>query len=124
MWSKSGGLQLRRYPRAGVIGGVCAGLAAWAGWNAKLVRVLAVLALIFGGFFPVVIVYLVLWYLMEPDRGDAAFHAASGSPAPAGPPPDLDLPGRYARIEHRLRRLETCVASREFELRRAFSKLG
>lgn len=125
MWNKRDGLQLKRYPRAGLIAGVCAGIAAHFGWNAKLIRVLAVLGLFFGGVFPVAIVYLVLWYLMEVDRGEPhAVKCTSGS-SPQDPAESAHtLQRRYARMEQRLRDLETCVASREFELRRELGKLG
>lgn len=125
MWNEHGGLQFKRYPRAGLIAGVCAGIAARFDWNAKLIRILAVLALFFGGVFPIVIVYFVMWYLMDPDRGDPV-PAGSRSDAPQSRSPESGkaLQQRYARMEQRLRNLETCVASREFELRREFGKLG
>lgn len=123
MWNERDHWLLPRYPRVGVLGGVCAGIAVRFGWNTKLVRVLAVLGLIFGGIFPLALVYLLLWYLMDPAPG----HPDTSAPVSAGrsaAPTGLPLAERYVRIEQRLRRLETCVSSREFELRREIGKLG
>jgi len=61
--------RFRRYPDDGYIGGVCAGVADFLGWNVRLIRALAVLTFIFGGFFPIVLVYGLLWYVMEETRG-------------------------------------------------------
>src|SRR3546814_2014713 len=57
---------MRRYPEDGWFAGVCAGVADYFGWSVKLIRVLVILAFVFSGFFPVGIVYLALWYLMDP----------------------------------------------------------
>lgn len=61
--------RFRRYPDEGYIGGVCAGIAEFLGWNVRMIRALAVLTFIFGGFFPIVLVYCLLWYVMEETRG-------------------------------------------------------
>jgi phage shock protein C len=61
--------RFRRYPDEGYIGGVCAGIAEFLGWNVRLIRALAILTFIFGGFFPIVLVYGLLWYVMEETRG-------------------------------------------------------
>jgi phage shock protein PspC (stress-responsive transcriptional regulator) len=53
-------------PRQGrLIAGVCAGIARRLGWNTTLVRVLTVVALIFGG--APLVAYVVLWILMPND---------------------------------------------------------
>lgn len=119
--------RLRRYPRQGWVAGVCAGLAEYFDWNAKLLRVLFALAFIFGGFFPAGLIYCVLWYLMDAgDRRPRVEAAADddtdrryGS-APAGP---SDPRERFARLEARLRSMEEVVTSNDFELRREFRKL-
>lgn len=61
--------RFRRYPDEGYVGGVCAGIAEFLGWNVRMIRALAVLTFIFGGFFPIVLVYGLLWYVMEDTRG-------------------------------------------------------
>ena len=47
-----------------VIGGVCAGLANYFGWDPALVRILYVLISIFSAAFPGILVYIVLWIVM------------------------------------------------------------
>lgn len=122
--------RMRRYPADGWIAGVCAGLAVHFDWNVKLLRLLFALGLFFSGFFPVGLVYCLLWYLMAEAGGRAPeaaadsstppFEARSGA-APAATMSDVKL--RFARLEERLRGMEECVVSRDFELRRELRKL-
>lgn len=123
---------MRRYPREGWIAGVCAGLAETFDWNAKLVRLVFVVAFVFGGFFPAGVVYLLLWYLMDEDKARSGGYAASAAPEPSEAPGDrserygssgADPRARFARMEERLRNLEECVTSNEFELRRELRQL-
>ncbi|HEY1078018.1 MAG TPA: envelope stress response membrane protein PspC [Fontimonas sp.] len=124
---------LHRYPSQGWLSGVCVGLAEFFDWNVKLVRVLFVAAFIISGFFPVGLIYLGLWYLM--DDADSAPAARSERPryreAPASayasrstpPRSSEDVKARFSRLEERLRNMEACVTSEEFELRRELRKL-
>jgi phage shock protein PspC (stress-responsive transcriptional regulator) len=66
---------LRRIPERGVVAGVCAGIAEYFDWNVKVLRVLLVLAVIFGAG-TIIVVYLILWYVMDPI--DAGTATASG----------------------------------------------
>lgn len=130
--------RLHRYPSRGWIAGVCAGLAEYFDWNAKLLRVLFVLAFVFGGFFPAGLVYCVLWYLMEDGSklGAGGGSAGSGTAyrdaareetwrgASASRGSSMgDVRSRFDRMEARLRSMEECVSSQEFELRRELRKL-
>lgn len=45
-----------------VLAGVCAGIAEWAGLEAKLVRIIWLVGLLFGGFS--IVLYIVLWIIM------------------------------------------------------------
>lgn len=55
--------QLTRIPGEGMVAGVCAGFARYAGVDPTLVRVLAVVALVVG--FPAVLLgYVVAWAIM------------------------------------------------------------
>ena len=49
------------------IAGVCAGLAAWFGWDPALVRIAYVLLSILSAAFPGILVYLLLWLVMPED---------------------------------------------------------
>lgn len=121
MLSKEFWDRLRRDTRQGWIAGVCAGLANYFDWNVKLVRVLFALGLLFSGFFPVGVIYCVLWYLMDEDDGEPV-RVRPDTPA-SQPPAAGDPRSRFERLELRLRKIEECVATRDFELRRELRKL-
>lgn len=55
--------KLRR-SRNRMIGGVCAGIAEWLGWDVTLVRVLYVVLSLVSIAFPGTIVYIILWIVM------------------------------------------------------------
>ena len=125
-WSR-----LRRYPRAGYVGGVCAGLGAYYDFNTKIIRALLVIAVLCGWGVPI-IAYLILWYLMEPDPGMPGDEPPAGvrsrerdayRPESSTPPSPTELRARFARMEERLRNMETCVSSGDYELRRELRKL-
>ena len=50
-----------------MIAGVCGGLAKYFGWDSDKVRLVYVLVSIFSAWFPGIVVYLVLWYMMPED---------------------------------------------------------
>jgi phage shock protein PspC (stress-responsive transcriptional regulator) len=52
-----------------MIGGVCGGIAAWAGWDPTLVRLAYVLLSLISAAFPGILVYLILW-LITPEGDD------------------------------------------------------
>ena len=122
-WSR-----LRRYPRAAYVGGVCAGLGAYYDLSVKIIRALLVIAVLCGWGVPI-IAYAILWYLMESDPGmpgDVPPGGVRGSrdDMPRSAPPNAtELRARFARMEERLRNMETCVSSSEYELRRELRKL-
>jgi len=131
--------RLRRHPRQGWVSGVCVGLAEFFDWNVKVVRIVFVAAFIISGFFPVGVIYLVLWYLMddvdaEPvirserphysgPSGGASSRSYSGRSYSSAPRSTEDVKTRFTRLEERLRNMEACVTSEEFELRRELRKL-
>ena len=59
---------LRRSKSNRWIGGVCAGLAQWLGWDVTLVRVLYVLVSIFSAAFPGILAYIILWIIMPEEE--------------------------------------------------------
>ncbi|MFT4045891.1 MAG: PspC domain-containing protein [Solimonas sp.] len=123
---------MRRYPDDGWVAGVCAGIADYFGWSVKVIRVLVILALIFTGFFPVGVIYLALWYLMDPAEGAASYtdgadtggapQTPPGGGRPSGLSPD-DARARFEKLDRRLRQIEACVTQDELELRRQFKDL-
>jgi phage shock protein C len=122
--------QMRRYPQRGWIAGVCVGLSEYFNWNVKLVRLLLVVAGLCTKVFPLAIVYLVLWYLMDPadtaaaeEPAAAAQNPAAGAAAAAAAPNTSSLKTRFARLEQRLSSMEECIVSKDFELRQELRKL-
>lgn len=111
----------------GWIAGVCAGIADYAGVDAALVRVAAVVLLIFF-FVPVLIAYVVFAIVLKPKP--PALFASPGEEdfwrdvrtEPGGALHGLN--GRFRTLNNRLARMETLVTSDEFDLRRGFRDLG
>ena len=123
---------LRRIPQRGIIAGVCAGVADYFDWNLKLLRAVLVIVFLFTGAFPIVIVYCVLWYVMDPidaDTAAAGGYGGGGSPYGGGSsgtarrPSLAEVQYRFERLDNRLREIEECVTDKEFELRRELKKL-
>ena len=122
---------LRRIPERGVVAGVCAGIAEYFGWNVKLLRVALVVSVLLGAG-AMIVVYLILWYVMDPIDADTAAggHSdAGGHPGPGGNgggmrrPTLAEVQARFERLDARLRGVEECVTDKEFELRRELKKL-
>lgn len=129
--------RLRRYPREGWLSGVCVGLAEFFDWNVKVVRIVFAASFIISGFFPVGLIYLALWYLMD-EAGSAPepraerysyrstsenSYSARNSHSYSSPRSTEDVKTRFTRLEERLRNMEACVTSEEFELKRELRKL-
>jgi len=116
---------LRRIPRRGVIAGVCAGVAEYFDWNVRLLRAALVIVFLFSGFFPIVIAYCVLWYVMdEADVSATADNRVAPAPDSPGRRPTLpEVQARFERLDQRLRNIEECVTDKEFELRQELKKL-
>lgn len=118
--------RLYRNPVSGVVAGVCAGLADYTGVKPILVRAAVVLGLMFA-FPPVIIAYLVaaLALPVRPanlyrSREEEAFWRSVATK------PDRTLAGLSQRLrafETRVGGLEAYVASKDFELNRAFRDL-
>jgi phage shock protein C len=68
---------IRRSRRDGVLGGVCAGLAAWADWHPSVVRVLYVVVTVFTGFVLGIAAYLALAVGDSVRRGGSTVASAS-----------------------------------------------
>ena len=122
----AGLMGLHRIPDHGVIAGVLAGIAEYFDWNVRLLRAAVVIVFIFSGFFPIVVLYGVLWYVMDPAPAGgsrAPYSALPDSPSPLHPPTPTDLKARFSKLEERLGYMEDCVTSREFELRQELRKL-
>lgn len=115
--------RLYRDPARGVLAGVCAGIAEYVGLRPVQVRLLMVLALVFF-FVPTILGYVALALVLKPKPPDlyrAEDEARFWRTVRTAPKGALDsLRERFGGIDRRLARIESLVASEEFELRRKF----
>jgi phage shock protein C len=114
-----------RDPDAGKLGGVCAGLAEYFGFDLGLTRVLTVIATF---FFPtLLLVYIALWFLLPTKPGklyrnedDQDFwRGVRVSPAETL----SEVRHRFRAADAKLQRMERYVTSRNFTLDREFQDL-
>lgn len=105
--------------RKGVLLGVCRGLADYFNFSVVWIRILALAAFVLTGFWPVVILYLVLALIMKPapvisplsEDEEEFYHSYADSRRMA-----LGrLKRTYEHLERRLRRIEDVVTSRDFD---------
>lgn len=59
--------QLTRLPNDKIIWGICSGLAQYFGIDKTVVRIIVVLLLLFTGFFPVGLLYIIAYFIMPVD---------------------------------------------------------
>ncbi|MCL5050699.1 envelope stress response membrane protein PspC [Aliidiomarina maris] len=128
----------------GKLGGICAGIANYFGWEVWLVRIIALTSLIFFTAFSLV-VYIVTWFLA--DKAPAASqsegrvleestkyeYTRDGRKVEvktrvweAGEAPKdalRDINGQFEHMEHSLRAMERYVTSSEFKVRQEFNRL-
>ena len=119
--------RLWRDRERGILAGVCAGIADYIGIEPIVVRIVAVLGLIF--FFPVTVIsYVILALALPPkppslygSREEEAFWRSVNTA-----PTDTfqSLKHKFRDLEDRLAHMEAQVASGDFELHRKFRDLG
>jgi phage shock protein C len=118
--------RLYRDPDNGLIAGVCAGIAEYAGLPAVQVRLLMILGLVFF-FVPTLIGYVALALILPAKPRDlyrADDEAEFWRQVRTAPQEALfALRDRFRGCEERLADLESFVASEEYELRRKFRDL-
>ncbi|OJF67421.1 phage shock protein C [Alteromonas sp. V450] len=145
------GKQLYRNPQNARIAGVCSGVAEYFGLETWLVRILVVTGffLLAGPF--IFVAYIAAWFILDkrPTHVEAAppppvFSKGKGWRNPnagqvkstkvevktkvwqAGEPPKQafhDIRNRFEKAEERLRKMETYVTSREYQLNKEISRL-
>ena len=110
----------------GIIAGVCAGIAGYIGVEPIVVRLVAVLGLVFF-FPPTIVAYVILAMVLRPkppalyaSRDEEAFWRGVGT-APADTLHSLKR--KFADLEARLGQMESQVASGDFDLHRRFRDL-
>ena len=127
----------QRYPRDGWLAGVCRGVADYFDWKVQWVRVIVIAIMILTAFWPVAIVYGVLWYVMEegdlnnpnrPKWSDMPLAAARAAGTTASTETASttmrDIKERFTRLDDRLRKLEDAALNKDDALRREIDKLA
>lgn len=114
-----------RDKEAGKVGGVCAGLAEYFGFDLALTRVLSVVGMF---FFPtLVLVYLALWFLL-PEKPQKLYRSDDDRDFWRGvrvsPAETLsEVRHRFRSADAKLQRMERYVTSKNFSLDREFQDL-
>lgn len=138
--------ELYRDPEKGKLAGVCAGIADYFGWELWLIRIIFISGLLLTGSF-FFVAYIVGWFILEKKPGaqqrnqwghiktskwqsqheDEEIKVEVKSRVwQAGEPPKQafkDITASYAKLEQRLRKVESYVTSPEFQLNREISNL-
>ncbi|PAV04191.1 envelope stress response membrane protein PspC [Arsenophonus sp. ENCA] len=118
--AKMGARKLYRRTDQRMIGGVCAGLAHYFDLPVNLVRALAVVALFLGFFAITIVIYLLMWFFIEP--------------APAGYQDETDVSVKVTKLmneidqqlkagEKKLRQMERYITSDSFSIDSRINKL-
>ena len=127
-WTNSSSTRHRlwRDTDRGIIAGVCAGIAGYLGVEPIVVRLVAVLGLVFF-FPPTIVAYVILALVLRPkpptlyaSPDEEAFWRGVGT-APADTLHSLKR--KFADLEARLGQMESQVASGDFDLHRRFRDL-
>ena len=113
------GRKLWRIPEKGMVNGVCAGIAQYLDVPVKLVRLITVLAMIFGLFFFVMVAYIALTFILDPKPAGAE----QGTPQPTNRDLLDEVDAELAAGEQRLRSMERYITSDTFTLRSRFRQL-
>ncbi len=129
--------EMQRYPAQGWLAGVCRGIADYFDWKVQWVRVIVIAILILTTAWPVIIVYGVLWYVMEegdlnnpnrPKWSDMPLAAARAAGTTASTETASttmrDIKERFMRLDDRLRKLEDSALNKDDALRREIDKLA
>lgn len=111
--------KLWRIPQQGMVKGVCAGIAQYLDVPVKLVRIITVLAMVFGLFFFVLVAYVILTFALDPMPEGATYDQQQPGSRELLDAVDAEL----AAGEQRLREMERYVTSDTFTLRSRFRQL-
>jgi len=111
--------------RSGVIMGVCKGLGEYFGFSVTWIRIIAVALLLFTGFWPMVVLYVLAGLLLKPEpampfnsEADREFYDSyAGSRAMAL----SRLKRKFENLDRRIRRMEDVVTSRDYDWERRMS---
>ncbi len=122
--------RLTRNTVDGKLGGVCAGIGDYLGWDHTMVRILTILLIIFTGV-PLV-AYFILWVLMPKDsrapyvreyrEEQESFKTGRAGTAHSTTTYN-DVKSKFRSLEVRMQDLERSITSKEWKLNRDFRDL-
>lgn len=105
--------------RRGWVFGVCKGLATYSQIGVGWIRLMAVIAMMLTGFWPIVIIYIMAAIFMKPaplvapeNAGDWEFYNSYTSDRKMAL---LRLKDKFDRLERRTRRIEAIVTTPEYQ---------
>jgi phage shock protein C len=110
-----------------MLAGVCAGIADYAGFNRKGVRVATVILLVLPPFFPFVVVSYIILAILLPVKPANLYETEEQADFWRGvsnAPSDVfgSIRHRFREINMRLERMEAFVTSKEFEIDRELGR--
>ncbi|MCE9678257.1 envelope stress response membrane protein PspC [Shewanella sp. AS1] len=126
------GRTLYRLPESGKIAGVCAGIADYFNFETWLVRVLAASIFLLGGTGIVIVIYILLWMILDvkpSSAKDKQHHKeieVKKKVWQAGEPAKMalrDVSQQFKDLDTRLQNLERHVTSDSFDLKREINNL-
>mgnify|MGYP001828935633 CR=1 FL=1 len=119
--------RLYRDKENAVLAGVCAGIAEYAGFNRKAVRLVTVLLLLFPPFFAFTIISYVILAIVLPAKPERLYENQEQAEFWRGvstAPADVfgALRHRFRELNQRLEKMEAYVTSKEFEIDRELDR--
>ena len=124
--------RLTRNTIDGKLGGVCAGIGDYLGWDHTLIRIITILLFLFTGL--PLLAYFIFWIVMPKDQRAPYIReyreqrtARQQVEAPIGTAESkttyTDVKSKFRSLEVRLQDLERSITSKEWKLRRDFRDL-
>jgi phage shock protein C len=118
--------KIRRYTQRGKIFGVCAGIAIWADLEVEKFQTIVFLIVLFTGFFPGAIIYLILALLIPPyEKSNRSYNydKYSNEQPYADSDDDRsneDLKSEYEDLKHKVEDMENEMFDKEREWDKRF----
>jgi len=109
--------EIRRYKNSAKIFGVCSGIAIWADLDVAKFQLIIFLVVLFTGFFPGAIIYLILALIIPPYKDTDSFYNSSyRSSSPFDDESDEsneELKKKYEDLKHKVEDMESSMFDKE-----------
>ena len=116
---------IRRYTKDAKIFGVCSGLAIWADLDVDKFRLIAFLVVLFTGFFPGAVIYLILSLLIPPVDEYDSIYSSRHRDHPYSDDDDRsndDLKDEYEELKRKVEEMEDSLFDKEKDWDERFYK--